>query len=72
MKGQVNMLGFSQILLHNIYELNTADKIAILAKLCSTEVINMFRLLQDHQRQHSTPGVLPYDQIESVTLVDVK
>ena len=32
----------------------------------------MSRLLEDHLKQHSTPGVLPYDQIESVTLVDAK
>ena len=30
----------------------------------------MSRLLKDRPQQHSTPGVLPYDQIESVTLVD--
>ena len=29
-------------------------------------------LLEDRLQQHSTPGVLPYDQIESVTLVDSK
>ena len=32
----------------------------------------MSRLLKDCLQQHSTPGVLPYDQIESVTLVDAK
>ena len=34
----------------------------------------MSRLLKDRLQQqlHSTPGVLPYDQIESVTLVDAK
>ena len=32
----------------------------------------MSRLLEDHLQQHSTPGVLPYDKIESVTLVDAK
>ena len=48
-------------------ELNTAHKIGILARnvlyenLCRTE---------DRLQQHNTPGVLPYDQIESVTLVD--
>ena len=30
----------------------------------------MSRLLKDCPQQHSLPGVLPYDQIESVTLVD--
>ena len=32
----------------------------------------MSRLLKGRLQQHSTPGVLPYDQIESVTLVDAK
>ena len=32
----------------------------------------MSRLLKDRLQQHSTPGVLLYDQIESVTLVDAK
>ena len=32
----------------------------------------MSRLLKEILQQHSTPGVLPYDQIESVTLVDAK
>ena len=32
----------------------------------------MSRLLKDCPQQHSLPGVLPYDQIESVTLVDAK
>ena len=32
----------------------------------------MSRLLKDCLQQHSTPGVVPYDQIESVTLVDAK
>ena len=32
----------------------------------------MSRLLKDCLQQHSTPGVLPYDQIESVTPVDAK
>ena len=32
----------------------------------------MSRLLEDRLHQHSTPDVPPYDQIESVTLVDVK
>ena len=32
----------------------------------------MSRLLKDRLQQHSTPGVLPYDQIESFTLVDAK
>ena len=32
----------------------------------------MSRLLEDRLQQHSTPGVLPYDQIESVTLVDAE
>ena len=32
----------------------------------------MFRLLKDCPQQHSLPGVLPYDQKESVTLVDAK
>ena len=60
------------------YELNTAHKIGILARnvlyenLCRTEVKNMSRLLKDRLQQHSTQGVLSYDQIESVTLVDVK
>ena len=31
----------------------------------------MSRLLKD-RLQHSTPDVIPYDQIESVTLVDAK
>ena len=30
----------------------------------------MSRLLKDRLQQHSTPGVIPYDQIESFTLVD--
>ena len=34
--------------------------------------LNMSRLLKDHLHQHRTPGVLPYDQIESATLVDAK
>ena len=32
----------------------------------------MNRLLKDRLQQHSTPSVLLYDQIESVTLVDAK
>ena len=32
----------------------------------------MSKLLKDCPQQHSLPGVLPYDQIESVTLVDAK
>ena len=32
----------------------------------------MSRLLKDRLQQHSTPGVPPYDQIESVTLVNAK
>ena len=32
----------------------------------------MSRLLKNCPQQHSLPGVLPYDQIESVTLVDAK
>ena len=32
----------------------------------------MSRLLKDCPQQHSLPGVLPYAQIESVTLVDAK
>ena len=32
----------------------------------------MSRLLEDHLQQHSTSGVLLYDQIGSVTLVDAK
>ena len=32
----------------------------------------MSRLLKDCPQQHSLPGVLPHDQIESVTLVDAK
>ena len=32
----------------------------------------MARLLKDRLQQHSTPGILLYDQIESVTLVDAK
>ena len=32
----------------------------------------MSRLLKDCPQQHSLPGVLPYDQVESVTLVDAK
>ena len=32
----------------------------------------MSRLLKDCPQQHSLPGVLPFDQIESVTLVDAK
>ena len=32
----------------------------------------MSRLLEDRLQQNSTPGFLPYDQIESVTLVDGK
>ena len=32
----------------------------------------MSRLLKDRLQQHSTPGVLRYDLIESVTLVDAK
>ena len=32
----------------------------------------MSRLLEDRLQQHRTPGVLPYDQIGSVTLVDAK
>ena len=32
----------------------------------------MPRLLKDRLQQHSTPSVLLYDQIESVTLVDAK
>ena len=32
----------------------------------------MSRLLKDRLQQHSTPGVLLYDQIEFVTLVDAK
>ena len=32
----------------------------------------MSRLLKGRLQEHSTPGVLPYDQIESVTLVDAK
>ena len=32
----------------------------------------MSRLLKDRLQQHSTLGVLLYDQIESVTLVDAK
>ena len=32
----------------------------------------MSRLLKDCLQQHSIPGVLLYDQIESVTLVDAK
>ena len=32
----------------------------------------MSRLRKDRLQQHSTPGVLPYDQVESVTLVDAK
>ena len=32
----------------------------------------MSMLLKDRLQQHSTPGILPYDQIESVTLVDAK
>ena len=77
------MHGFSQIWLHNISELNTAHKIFILATQCAksafsqemscrTEVLNMSRLLKNCLQQHSTPGVLPYEQIESVTLVDAK
>ena len=60
------------------YELNTVHKIGIMARnvlyenLCRTEVYNMSRLLKDRLQQHSTPGVLPYDQIESVTLVDAQ
>ena len=53
-------------------------KIGVLARnvlyenLCRTEVLYMSRLLKDRLQQHSTPGVLLYDQIESVTLVDAK
>ena len=32
----------------------------------------MSRLLEDNLQQDSTPGVLPYGQIESVTLVDAR
>ena len=32
----------------------------------------MSRLLKGRLQKHSTQGVLPYDQIESVTLVDAK
>ena len=32
----------------------------------------MSRLLKGRLQQHSTPGVLLYDQIESLTLVDAK
>ena len=32
----------------------------------------MSRLLEDCQKQYSTPGVLSYDEIESVTFVDAK
>ena len=32
----------------------------------------MSRPLEYHIKQHRTPGVIPYDQIESVTLVDAK
>ena len=32
----------------------------------------MSRFLKDFLQKHSTPGVLPYDQIESVGLVDAK
>ena len=32
----------------------------------------MSKLLKDRLQQHGTPGVLLYDQIESVTLVDAK
>ena len=32
----------------------------------------MSRLLKNCPQQHSLPGVLPYDQIESVNLVDAK
>ena len=32
----------------------------------------MSRLLNERLQQHNTPGVLPYDQIQSVPLVDAK
>ena len=32
----------------------------------------MSRLLKGRLQQHNTPGVLSYDQIEAVTLVDAK
>ena len=32
----------------------------------------MSRLLKDRLQQHITPGVLPYDHIEAVNLVDAK
>ena len=62
----------------NVHSGNAVCKIGILTRnvlyenLCRTEVLNMSRLLKDCPQQHSLPGVLLYDQIESVTLVDAK
>ena len=37
-----------------------------------TQLLNMSRLLNECLQQHSTPGVLPYDQIESAPLGDAE